>query len=87
MDFKVLVEVGQFQHWRLHQNALQGFKGFIACFFPIMSDGGLLQKVCQRGRYFCKVLYELAIIGGQSQKDLKAGIDLGGSQSKIALTL
>ncbi len=83
MDLKV----GQLQHRRLHQNALEGFKGFVACFFPFISDGGLLQEVYQRGRYLCTILYELAIIGGQSKKDLKAGTDLGGSQSKIALTL
>jgi hypothetical protein len=39
-------------------------KAFVACFFPFISDGELLQKVCQGGRYLCKVLDELAIIGG-----------------------
>ncbi len=73
MDFKVLVKVGQLQHRRLHQNALQCFEGFVTCFIPIIGDGGFLQEVCQRGRYLRKVLDELAIVGGQSQKGSQGG--------------
>ncbi len=66
MDLKVFVKVGQFQHRCLHQNTFQSFKGFIASSFPFVSDGRLLQEVCQGCGYFRKVLDELAIIGGQS---------------------
>jgi hypothetical protein len=41
-----------------------GLKGFVACFFPFISDDELLQEVCEGCRYLCKVLDELAIIGG-----------------------
>jgi len=61
MDFKLLVKVGQLQHRRLHQNALQCSKGFVACFILIISDDGLFQEVCQKGCYLRKVLDELAI--------------------------
>ncbi len=71
MDFKLLVKVGQLQHRRLHQNALQCSKGFVACFIPFISDGGLLQEVRQRSRYLCKVLDcrnpTLAKCGGEAQ--------------------
>jgi hypothetical protein len=64
MDLKVLVKVGQLQHGCLHQNTFQGLKGFIACSIPLVSDGGLLQKVYQKRGYLRKVLDELSIIGG-----------------------
>ncbi len=59
MDLKIFVKARQLQHRRLHQNAFQRLKGFVACSFPFISDSGLLQEVVKGAAIFTKFLMNL----------------------------
>ncbi len=61
MYIKILLKIGQLQHWCFHQNAFQGFKGLIGCFIPFINSRCFFQKVCQGRGYLCKVFNELVI--------------------------